>query len=206
MAKRGKLVVIEGVDHLGKSEMTNRFISKHRDWIYQHQPDDSNETTAFVRKLVKSEEPLTPFENQLLHCWSHCFHYRFLHDMIYNRRVNVLLDRFYLSALAYGSADGLDISVIKKLEEAGWGDLPVDGLIYFHSTELYPKWMKKDKSTLEDARYENKGDQFRQNLIASYENQLVNFKFKNKLTRFNVDNYNSIDKEYKDFERIVFDI
>jgi hypothetical protein len=233
---RGKLIVIEGVDHLGKSEMTNRLTAEFPEWIYQHQPDDSTPITAFVRKLAKSEFKCTAFENQMLHNWSHCFHYRKLYDLIFKQKKNVILDRFYLSALAYMSADIAEqdkcnpdlmfmkysltkidqifddstkkdsnlkkLKLVEILEEAAWGDLPVDKVIYFYSEGLYPKWMKKDKSTLENARYENKGDKFRELIIKFYEKHLLTFKFNMNIVNFNVDKYSSIKKEYKAFKNI----
>ncbi len=121
----GFLFVFEGYDECGKSTMIKDITDRLRANGYNvqeiHFPGkDSNRLGELVDKIHhKNLEifnlDISPFVKQMLHVAAHID----LEENVIIPHLKqggiVLLDRFWLSTLAYGSAEGIDINVLNSL-------------------------------------------------------------------------------------------
>lgn len=134
--KVGKLIVFEGADGVGKSELAKQF-SKwllrkgHRVEALSFPGKEQGTLGHLVYELHARPEQfgvrsLTPASLQVLHIAAHL-------DAIERRIIpavnsgrTVVLDRFWWSTYVYGIASGVNRLVLDRMiasEKAGWGEL-----------------------------------------------------------------------------------
>ena len=136
MRTSGDLIVVEGPDGVGKSELATRLCQFIRD------SGQSAELKAFpgnepgtLGKLVYDlhHEPqkfnvthLGPASKQLLHIAAHVDAIEQQIIPTLNTGIHVVLDRFWWSALVYGLAGGADQKLLQQMiavEKVAWGSI-----------------------------------------------------------------------------------
>lgn len=121
----GKLVIFEGIDHVGKSTIVNLVYQKLNEMgvdcvLYQY-PGKMQGTLGKIvydihhRCLKGLDYPLDPLSIQMLHVAAHIdlLNKKIIAD-IHNKKY-VLLDRYWWSTLAYGIGDKINKDKLLKL-------------------------------------------------------------------------------------------
>lgn len=123
--KNGHIFVFEGFDRVGKSSLIdlvmNNLLKDGFDVIKIHFPGKNTNRLGEVvdkihhNQLANYNLSLNPLVRQMLHV---CAHIDLEEDVIkpaLEKRKIVLLDRFWLSTLAYGRTNGIEENILLKL-------------------------------------------------------------------------------------------
>lgn len=120
MLKKGVLIAIEGIDGAGKSTqaeiLKERLKKRGFDVILLKEPT-SSKWGKKIKEISKKTKSMDPFEELEL----------FIKDREFNVRKNILpalkekkiviIDRYYISTIAYQGARGIDKEIIKERNE-----------------------------------------------------------------------------------------
>lgn len=122
---KGNLIIFEGIDHVGKSTISNLVFQKLKGMgvdcaLYQY-PGNTEGTLGKIvydihhQRINELEYPLDPLSIQMLHVAAHI-------DLLNKKIIDdidnckcVLLDRYWWSTLAYGIGDGIKKEKLSKL-------------------------------------------------------------------------------------------
>lgn len=133
LAKPGKFVVLEGLDEAGKSTVLEWL--GNLSWVGSaplrlHLPSGANPWTKEVYRLLEREESFDPVSKQLLHLACHADTVPLIRKQLIHRAV--VLDRWWWSTVAYGTASGIQGDVMTSLArfaQAIWQKLSVDLIV-----------------------------------------------------------------------------
>ena len=120
--KRGLLVVFEGIDGSGKTTQANLLFGRLKkrgfDVVLSKEPTDSKYGKK-VQKLAQGERPsVKPIDEYHLFINDRRVHVKNLIKPALKQKKIVILDRYYLSTIAYQGALGLDPEKIKAENES----------------------------------------------------------------------------------------
>lgn len=107
----GKLVVLEGLDATGKSTLV-KWLQTKPDWahpepLFTHQPSGIGALGEEIYRITEQDWDMPSLTRQLLHLASHEVHYTHQILPALSER-GVVMDRCWMSTLAYGIAGGLE--------------------------------------------------------------------------------------------------
>jgi dTMP kinase len=149
------LIYFEGIDKMGKTTQAqllwDRLTKAHYNAIYLKQP--GNEGTPLgntLRDLINSKDNnLCPVANWLLHTASHAEQWdKQIRPALAEDKI-VIMDRSYLSAIAYQSNQGIPEKLIKTLEMFVAGYAKPDLLFVFYSHNINALQQKPDGTPME---------------------------------------------------------
>ncbi|SIO93961.1 deoxynucleoside kinase [Vibrio spartinae] len=149
---KNKLVILEGVDGSGKTTI-GKLLKDSLNCDFLIQPNGSNKL-GFLRDILKSnDKEFDKLARQLLHTCSHIVDY---YDLITSINKTIIMDRSYISALVYSSAQGennKNIQLLKSIHNSVYGNLSDKFDIYIIILEKGNRI-----ETLDNSYYENKLD------------------------------------------------
>ncbi|MCM1295339.1 MAG: hypothetical protein NC311_07330 [Muribaculaceae bacterium] len=122
---KGNLIIFEGIDHVGKSTISNLVFQRLKGMgvecvLYQY-PGNADGTLGKIvydihhQRINELEYPLDPLSIQMLHVAAHIdlLNKKIIYDI--DNGKYVLLDRYWWSTLAYGISDGIKKEKLSKL-------------------------------------------------------------------------------------------
>ncbi len=134
---RGRLVVFEGIDGTGKStqiKLLAQYLQEHGIEVVTDYEPTRGEWGMKVRNAALSGERLSLEEEINCLLQDRREHVREFIEPALNRGAWVLLDRYYLSMMAYQGATGVNVEDLRQMNEefapipdvAFWLDIPVE--------------------------------------------------------------------------------
>ena len=171
---RGKYIVIEGAEGVGKTTMV-RMIAEQLQAAQlpvkiMREPDSQNDLTArAIRRLT--QDPLYPMNTRtevLLYNAARSQSLQVIHDMVANG-VTCLVDRSYLTTLAiqyYGRGDIQDYDKINDIITFAVGDMQPDLMIVLDAP--VPTLRERVKDRYNGERFDNLDEAFLERVRAGY--------------------------------------
>lgn len=104
-----KIIAIEGADRLSKSTQA-KLLSEKLGWIYIKFPNEDYYSGKIIRKILKEELPFEPVSFQALQILNRFETFEHL-----DPTQNYVFDRYKLSGIVYGLADGLPEEWIREI-------------------------------------------------------------------------------------------
>ena len=199
--RQGKLYIFEGIDHVGKSTIVNRvktrLLNNGSDYSsYSYPGNEERSLGALIYQFHHNPEeyidyPLNPSSLQLLHIAAHLdlLERCIIPDLKQGK--TVLLDRSWWSTFAYGIANGIKRSQIKRITSSEvyiFEKLPIEKIFYIERN-----MREKDYSQTKEQR-----------ILAAYDD-LVNQQSNHSLV-MKIDNNRDIDAVIADIENVIHTI
>lgn len=204
MTRKGRLIVLEGIDNIGKTATRNLLVSRLESEGY---PIEGMEFPFkgfdALRSIGKSDRS-TDMERFLSHALSHSMTYPLIQEKLEQGKI-VILDRYWYSALAYSTTfSSLEYSFIRDLEKVRLQPLQPDLVVYLHSDGVDPKFHRKvEIKGEENDAFDFAGKMTKRQLIRAYEYVIEN-EWENSISihflKHNVDNYDSLKESVIDLE------
>lgn len=117
----GKLIVLEGLDGSGLSTQANLLgdflIKKDYQVVLTKEPTLDSEAGKKIRKILDKKEKISPQKFQELFTKDRKGHLEKLIIPALKEGKIVISDRYFFSSFAYGTADGLDLNRLIKLND-----------------------------------------------------------------------------------------
>ena len=153
MTHRGLFVVLEGIDHSGKTiqahELVNHFETLEFPVKYLRFPDNESSVGKMLRDFLSGSQKLDPRTAQLLFSANRAaIAPQIIGDL--EAGINIVCDRYSYSGIAYGTAEGLDFEWLKSLEKG----LPAPDVVLFLDMDVETALKRHDPGTPYDC-YEN---------------------------------------------------
>jgi dTMP kinase len=138
---KGKLIVMEGADSLGKTTqieaLYNYLISKGQKVIQTREPGGTNLGSKIREILLNSKEKLSPKAQLLLFQADRSLHYENILKPYLDKGYTILCDRFYLSTLVYQhKLNGISENVVYDLNGYSTDYLVPDKVFVFYGERL----------------------------------------------------------------------
>ena len=207
MENRGILIILEGVDNIGKTATRDKLISRFEaEGIPAEGMEFPYRGFMFLRKTSKDKRA-THYERFLSHCLSHSMTYPLIEEALEDGKI-VILDRYWYSNLAYAPTfAGIPYDYVKDLEGVKLQPLIPDMVIYLHSSGIYPKFHKQAqiKSDKDDA-FDDASKRLRGQLIRAYEYVCKEeWEGREELAflRHNVDAYKDLESSVTELENYI---
>lgn len=118
--RKGILIVIEGIDGAGKSTQARLLVKKLRAMGYaveSFREPTRGKWGREIKRLAKRPDSLSPEEELALFVKDRKQNVRKNLEPALSRKKIVILDRYYLSTIAYQGAKGIDPGMIKRMNE-----------------------------------------------------------------------------------------
>lgn len=159
----GKIIAFEGLDGTGKSTQAAKLVkylrSKRIYPVAVRQPEGETDLGKTIRSLLldKNNPDLTPLTELTLHAFSHSIQYRDVIWPAFKEGKTIIMDRCFLSAVAYQGARGLDKELILQFEFFATRLLfPHLIFLFYSEKDLSPFSTKQDRMDVEGAVYKAK--------------------------------------------------
>ncbi|HSX16416.1 MAG TPA: dTMP kinase [Candidatus Saccharimonadales bacterium] len=174
MSQKGKYIVIEGAQGVGKTTMVNRVA--HQLQAAQipvkilREPDSQNDLTArAIRRLTQDPRyPMNTRTEVLLYNAARSQSLQVIHDLVENG-VTCMVDRSYLTTLAiqyYGRGDVQDYQKINEIIDFAVGDMQPDLMIVLDAPVSVLRERVHDRYSAE--RFDNLDESFLERVRAGY--------------------------------------
>ncbi len=115
----GKFIVIEGLDGSGKSAQVDLLAaylkSQGKEVLLRNEPTTDSEAGRKIRQILKGEIIAEPMERQKLFVQDRTEHLENIVIPALKEGKYVVVSRYAFSTIAYGHSDGLDVAVLKAM-------------------------------------------------------------------------------------------
>jgi dTMP kinase len=119
--KKGKFIVIEGLDGSGKSaqvDLLSDFLKqKGYDVLLRNEPTSDSKIGRKIRQILKGEIKAAPMERQKLFVQDRKEHLENKIIPALNEGKIVICSRYFFSTIAYGTADGLEMETLVNMNK-----------------------------------------------------------------------------------------
>lgn len=204
MTRRGKLIILEGIDNIGKTATRDLLVSRMHSEGY---PIEGMEFPFkgfdALRSIGKSSRS-TDMERFLSHALSHSMTYPLIQEKLEQGKI-VILDRYWYSALAYSTTfSSLDYNFIRDLEKVRLHPVQPDLVIYLHSNGVHPNFhLGVEIEGEENDAFDFADKMKKRQLIRAYEH-VIETEWENSISihflKHNVDDFTSLKDSVLDLE------
>lgn len=111
MAEAGKMIVVDGIDGVGKTDLCISLLNHLENSFYVHCPDGISDITTSLAKILRTEK--NPGVVKSFMMATHVKNINDCNDL--KKQHNVVLDRSLLSFLAYQNISPEDFSLLSKI-------------------------------------------------------------------------------------------
>ncbi|MEK7080365.1 MAG: dTMP kinase, partial [Patescibacteria group bacterium] len=119
--ERGKFIVIEGLDGSGKSAQVDLVVEylkqKGKEVVVTKEPTIDSQAGQKIKQALRKEIFIDPMELQRLYVQDRNEHLQNKVIPALEAGKFVVSSRYFFSTLAYGHSDGLDVELLKKMNE-----------------------------------------------------------------------------------------
>jgi len=127
----GRFIVFEGLDGSGQStqvELLRKFLrNKEYKVLKTKEPTKNSAAGRKIAKVLHKKEKVSPFELQKLFAEDRKRHLKNIIIPALKKGKIVISDRYYFSTLSYGTADGISLPRLIKLNE----DFIIPDMVFF---------------------------------------------------------------------------
>lgn len=153
MTHRGLFIVLEGIDHSGKTTQAHELVNHFEklDFPVKHLrfPDNESAVGKMLRNFLGDGQKLDARTAQLLFSANRAaIAPQIIADL--EAGINIVCDRYSYSGIAYGTAGGLDFEWLKNLEKG----LPKPDVVLFLNMDVENALKRHEPGTPYDC-YEN---------------------------------------------------
>jgi len=117
----GKFVVIEGIDGCGKTSQINLLVEflkkKKKDVIVTKEPTEKSKAGKRIRQVLEGKLKMDPLELQKLYVQDRKEHLEREIVPALKKGKIVVCSRYFFSTLAYGSAEGIEMDLLMKMNK-----------------------------------------------------------------------------------------
>lgn len=117
--RKGVFLVFEGTDGCGKTTQATLLAKRLDANLIPHEltrePDYTGDEGERIKRMLQGKEEIGPLERQELFVKNRAWHVKNVINPSLNKRKVVISDRYFLSTIAYGSSQDIDIDVTMKM-------------------------------------------------------------------------------------------
>ncbi|MCK5014826.1 MAG: hypothetical protein KAS66_13520, partial [Candidatus Omnitrophica bacterium] len=108
------IIAIESPDSIGKDTLIDLIKEKHPNFVFGRFPDEESSSGRLTRKILLREPDLPPVVLQHIFISNFFEKYKWLSFLKYSK-YTLILNRYFMSTLAYSMAQGLNIEHFKTI-------------------------------------------------------------------------------------------
>jgi dTMP kinase len=164
MAERGKYIVLEGGDNVGKTTQA-RILADDINGSTVREPGGTQVGEQIRSLILHSDEEMSPYTRALLHAAASAQLVPEIFEPLLINGVHIVSDRSWVSSAAYEGVQGVELADIQVINEFALGNyINLDLLLLLDAT---PKDVKSRSSGPPD-RYEREHEDFHNQVREKY--------------------------------------